>query len=123
MKYRDTVELYSIVSDGYANTKSSLMESEVKAIFLQSVGYEHQGNRDGVITDAICYLDPDNPFVINNHYRLEGMYLKAVMFGSDEVESWYKIENVAVNRDHLLCNRIDNVECALKKTRPLETIS
>ena len=58
-------------------------------------------------------------FVVNNANRLEGMYIKAVLFGSDESESWYKIETVSVNRDHLLCNKIDNVEMALNKTRPL----
>src|SRR5690606_37832247 len=101
IKYRDSVELYSVGSSGYANSKTSIIEAIVPCVFLQSVGYDRVSSQDGVISDAICYLDPQDSFVVQNHYRLEGMYLKAVMFGSEEMESWYKVENVSVNRDHL----------------------
>jgi hypothetical protein len=119
MKYRDSIEIYSVASDGYANKKSIVLEATVNSIFLQSVGYGHQNNQDNTLSDAICYVDPDDAFVVANANRLEGMYIKASLFGSDESASWYKVETVSVNRDHLLCNKIDNIEMSLNKTRPL----
>lgn len=119
LKYNDTGTFYRVTSEGYANTKIAESFEDVPIIFLQNTGFLHSRSQDAVTSDAICYVDPANEFISDNYNRLEGMYLKAAMFGATDAISWFKVESVTVNRDHLLTNNIDNIELRLKKTKEL----
>lgn len=120
IKYRDEAIFYEIVSTGYANSKRTTDSGVVESVFLQNTGFLHGANQDAVNSDAVLYPKPENEFVAGNANRLEGMMVKVKMYGSSSDESWYKVISVAVNRDHLLDNKIDNIECLLKKSRPVD---
>jgi hypothetical protein len=123
LHYQDTATFVKVGSSGYANDKAVVEQEDVPVIFLQGTGFVHQNSQDAVTSDAIVYPDPSSQFVQDNWNRLEGMYLLAPLFGVDSDDGWYKITNVLVNRDHLLGNQIDNIECQLKKTRRIANVS
>lgn len=117
INYQDAATLVVMGgSSEYANDKSVDEIATVPVVFLQNTGLSHSAYQDAITSDAVMYVDPDNEFVQSRSYRLEGMRVLAPMFGASDPDGWYKIESVTVNRDHLLSNEIDNVECALKKT-------
>lgn len=122
-EYQDTVTFVKVTSSEYGNDKVASSYDDVRCVFLQDTAFVHGGYRDNVDSDAVCYPDPESTFVKNNYSRLEGMYILASLFGSGASDSWYKVENVIVNRDHLLSNQIDNIELRLKKTRPIAGVS
>ncbi len=117
--YKDTVTFYKPVSTGYRGTKVSTEQQDVPATFLQNTGITQSRFQTLANSDAVCYPDFTNSFIIDNANRLEGMYLTAKLFGVDESKSWYKVVSVNVNRDHLLGNNIDNIELLLDKVSPL----
>lgn len=123
LSYNETATIVKVQADGYGNKKVPVQQIAVPAIFLQGTGFDRSSFQENVTADAILYVDPTNAFVVANHMRLEGMYVVMQLFGSDADQSWYKIVTVTVNRDHLLENQINNVECVLKKTRPIEGVS
>lgn len=98
-------------------------QHEVKATFLQNTGFLHTQNQDLLNADAIIYPNERDEFIKANHFRLEGMYVIAPLFGADANESWFKVESASVNRAHLLNNRIDNILCTLKRTEALPGVS
>lgn len=120
LKYRDSAEFFSTITDRYGNDKEILSQSAVEVVFLQSTAYLRNEFQENVDADAVLYANPKNQFIIDNYMRLEGMYVRCVLYNSPDSEAWYKVTEVAINRDHLLENKIDNVECLLKKTRPLQ---
>ena len=123
LNYPDTATFVRVEASGYANSKESLQQVDIAVIFIQSTGFVRAGFQENVDADAICFPNFNDPFVVENHNRLEGMYLRAPLFGEDDDGSWYKITKVTVNRDHLLGNIIDNIELLLKKTRPIPQVS
>ena len=122
INYYDTVTFYKVTSNGYG---SKLIESsdDVACLFLQNTGFGHSNNQDFINADAICYPDPENIFLVDNHFRLEGMYVLAPMFDANNDDGWYKITAVTVNKDILLQNMVGNIELALKKTAKLNLVS
>lgn len=118
--YTDTIKMYRVSPDEYGNDKVVEEIDSVPCIFMQSTGFSHSSFQDSTDSDSTIFIDPKNQFIIDNAYRLEGMYVLAQMFGSSSDESWYKVTAVAVNRDIIGCKNIDNVELAVKKTRPLQ---
>lgn len=123
LHYQDIVTFYKVTSGNYANSKSVSSYADVPVIFIQNTKLTHNDFQDNTDSDAICYPDPSNSFIIANFNRLEGMYIQAILFGVGSADSWYKIEVVNVNRDHLLTNTIDNIELLLKKTEPIAGVS
>ena len=123
LKHKDTIILVGVTTGEYGDSKEVITQHEIKATFLQNTGFLHSNNQDVIDSDAICYPDERNAIVIGLSNRLEGMYIIAPLFGQDADEAWYKITSVAVNRDHLLKNKIDNVQCLLKKTEALPGVS
>lgn len=121
--YYDTVNCYIVSSTGYSGVKTITDSASVPATFLQNTAYTHTGFQEGVDSDAVCYVDPTNQFIIDNSNRLEGMYILAELFGVAEDDAWFKVTNVNVNRDHLLQNQIDNIQLDLKKTVGLPQVS
>lgn len=124
LDYKDTVQLIStkLASDGYG-TEIVDEVHDVQALFLTNTGWQHSNFQTSVTSDAEIYLDPEDEWVIENAYRLEGMYVLANRFGSSDGESWYKITQTIVGEDKLLDNEIDNVNCQLKKTAEVKYVS
>jgi hypothetical protein len=110
-------------ADGYGNNKTVTQQVDVPCIFIQNTQFRRFGFQENIDADAIMYVDPEAAFVVENLNRLEGIYVVAPLFGAGDAQSWYKIETVTVNRDHLLTNQIDNVECRLKKSSPIPGVS
>jgi hypothetical protein len=118
MTLTDTVRLATTTVDGYGD-KSVTVLTDVNALFIQKTSVDHQDNADSIRSDATVYLDPDNQILIDNMYRLEGMYIIAQPFGQAKAESWYKITGVTVAQRKLLDNAIDNIHCDLEKAAGL----
>lgn len=118
MKLIDTVKLVTTTSDGYGDKTVSVL-TEVKSLFIQRTGISHEDHADAIISDAAVYLDPKNETVLNNMYRLEGMYIIAQPFGQSSHESWYRITSVSVGQRKLLDNTVDNIYCRLEKAAGL----
>lgn len=115
LDYKDTVTLVDTTYNGYGDETGT--ETPIKALFIQSTGFGHSGNTDNISADAHAYLNHEDPFVIANAYRLEGMLLKANLFGGKASDAWYRISVVRVGMDKLLTNQVDNVHVYLTKSR------
>lgn len=118
MTLTDTVRLATTTVDGYGD-KSVTVLTDVNALFIQKTSVNHSDNADAIRSDATVYLDPANQILIDNMYRLEGMYIIAQPFGQAKEESWYKITGVTVAQRKLLDNAIDNIHCSLEKAAGL----
>lgn len=114
MKLIDTVQLATDTTDGYGDKTVTLL-TQSKALFIQRSAVEHDTSSDGITSDAAVYLDPTNQIVLDNAYRLEGMYIVANPLGGTQNASWYRVTHVTVGQRKLLDNAIDNVYCLLEK--------
>lgn len=123
LNHKDTVTFVVVGSTSYGNSKVVEEQHEVKATFLQNTGFIHTTNQDILEADAIIYPNERDAFVLANYNRLEGMYVIAPLYGADANDSWYKVTSVSVNRDHLLGNKVDNIQCTLKRTENLPGVS
>lgn len=119
LRYKDTVILFETSQDGYGD--DTVSHSEIlNGLFLQGTSENHSNNVDYIGTDAHIYLDIENPFVLENAYRLEGMYILCNPFEGREKQSWYKIARVKVGQRKLLENNVNNVHCFLNKCSALD---
>lgn len=123
LNHKDNVILVVVTATGYGNKKVVIEQHDIKGTFLQNTGFLHTSNQDILDSDAILYPNERDPFVLANHNRLEAMYVIAPLYGADPDKSWFKISTVAVNRDHLLSNKIDNIQLTLKRTEALPGVS
>ena len=123
LTYFDTATFYKVSSGGYGNSKSVQSSDEVPCLFLQNTGFNNTNHQESVNSDAICYPDPQSEFLLDNNYRLEGMYVLAPLFDASDDQGWYKIVSVTVNKDILLENQVGNIVLGLKKTAKLNLIS
>lgn len=121
--YLDTVTFYKVYSGGYGASKLVETSGEVDCLFSQSTGYGHSSNQDYIDSDAICYPNPQNAFLLANNYRLEGMYVLAPFFDVSNEYGWYKVTKVTINKDLLIENKVGNIELELKKTSKLDMVS
>lgn len=124
LDYKDSLQIVSTVLplDGYG-TEIVNEIVDVNGLFISDTGWQHGNFQTGTIADAEVYLDPENEFVVENAYRLEGMYIVSDRFGEDDNLAWYRIIQVIVGEDKLLDNRIDNVNCQLKKSSEVPNVS
>lgn len=113
--YKDSIRLILPTVNGYG-TELVDDEATVKCLFGQNTGWSHSANQDAITSDAYCYVDPKNEFVMSHFNRLEGMLIVAQLFGVGESDAWYRVTSVSVGRDLLLCNNIDNILLGLTKT-------
>lgn len=118
MRLVDTVKLATTTNDGYGDRTVTVL-TEVGAVFNQRTAVRHADNADAITSDATVYLDPKNQIVLDNAYRLEGMYIIAQPFGQETEESWYRIIAVNVGQRKLLNNVVENIYCHLEKTAGL----
>lgn len=114
--YKDTVKLIETSADGY-NDKTVVLNTPVKSLFHLGASYVQGGSAEEYAADAHVYLNPKDPNVLTNAYRLEGMYIVANLFGGDEADAWYRINRVVVGQTKLLSNKVDNVHCFLTKVK------
>lgn len=114
MTLKDTVQLAETSRDGYG-TKTVQTLTDIASLFLQSSGKAHSANVDIANSDAHVYLDKDNPILLERGYKIEGMYIKANLFGGSDSDSWYQITKVVVGQRKLLDNDVDNVHAYLQK--------
>ena len=121
--YNDEVTIYKVTSDEYGRKKIVTETENIPCIFLQGIKVVQSDKSETIDADAVMYPDPENEFVLDNSNRLEGMFIKAPLFGVDDDEGWYRISSVTVNRDHLLTNTIDNILCILTKSAKLLNVS
>lgn len=110
----DTVKIATTTFDGYGDKTLTIL-TEVKCLFIHRLGVQNETFMDTTTSDASVYLDPTNQLIVDNMYRLEGMYVIAQPFGTSQEESWYRITNVTVAQKKLLTNKIDNILCRLQK--------
>lgn len=122
LNYLDTVRLIETTQDGYGDNAVST-DIEVGALFHEGTSQMQSSYVERIACDAHVYLDIDNPFIQENAFRLEGMYIIANLYGGREEESWYKISRVVVGQRKLLDNAINNVHCFLTKCDALEVES
>lgn len=123
LKYKDVITFVNVTTSGYRGNKIMQSQIDVPCIFLQNTGMVNVRNQENYDADAICYPKPDNDFILESFNRLEGVYIMAPLFGVSDERAWFKVSSVNVNRDHLLKNKIDNIELLLKKTRPISGVS
>lgn len=121
--HKDQSTIIDVQSTEYGNKKVVIGQHAVKGTFLQNTGFLHSNNQDAIEADAVFYPNHKDAFVIASYNRLEGMYIIVSPYGAPDADSWYKITSVRVNRDHLLSNKIDNIQLLLKKTDALEGVS
>lgn len=123
LPYKDIATFYKVASDEYGRKKLVTEYESVPVIFLQGIKVIQTGGQETLDADAVCYPDPTSDFVLDNFNRLEGMFIKAPLYGVDDDDAWYRVESVTVNRDHLLTNTIDNILLVLKKSAKLLNVS
>lgn len=123
INYQDSVTIVETSADGYANNRTVVGQYSVNCIFLQNTSILRVNSQKQIDADAVMYLDPFDPFVVEKKYRLENLYILAPLFEAADDIAWYKIIDVTINRDHLLNNNIDNLVLLLKKSIKIQGVS
>lgn len=116
----DTVRIINTAVNGYGDTVI-LDAGYVKGAFFEGTSTNFTNDTDMIETyDAHCYVDETDPFVLDNSFRLEGMYLVVSLYGYPEDESWYLIKDVKLGVTKIIDNVVNNCHCFLQKCDPLE---
>lgn len=119
LEYKDDLVLIQTAQDGWGDNIISHVE-HLKGLFVQGNSQSESSYVEALGTDAHAYLDIENQFVLENAFRLEGMYLICNIFGGIENESWYKIARTKVGQRKLLENEVNNIHVFLTKCDALE---
>lgn len=121
LDYKDDLLLIETEQNGYGDNSLGHLEM-VKGLFLEGTSQNEMNYTEMLGTDAHVYLDIENPYIKENAFRLEGMYLVANIYNGDDDESWYKISRCKVGQRKLLENDINNVHCFLTKCEALDIL-
>lgn len=114
----DTVKIVNTAVNGYGDAVA-LDSADVKAAFFQGMAIGRANNTDLLDTyDAHCYVDETDPFVVDNAFRLEGMYVLANLYGYPDEKSWYKIRDVKLGVTKIIDNVVNNCHLFLDKCEP-----
>lgn len=114
----DTVKIINTAVNGYGDVVV-LDSADVPGAFFQGMATGRANNTDLLETyDAHCYVDETAPFVVENAYRLENMYLVASLYGYPEDESWYRIRDVKLGVTKIIDNVVNNCHLFLQKCEP-----
>ena len=119
LDYKDPVLLIDTAQDVYGDHSVKHIE-HINGLFRQGSSQSDVNFVEGISTDAHIYLDIENPYVRENAFRLEGMYIVANLFNGKENQAWYKIASCTVGQRKLLDNDINNIHCRLTKCSPIE---
>lgn len=116
---QDTVRLINAEYDDCGDAVV-LDEATVSGAFFEGMAANHINDTDMLETyDAHCYVDEESAFVLDNAYRLEGMYLVVNLYGDKTNESWYRIRDVKLGVTKMLDNHVNNCHCFLQKVEAL----
>lgn len=116
---QDKVKIINAGVDGYGDAMV-LDEATIAGAFFEGTCQNKSNNTDMVETyDAHCYVDETADFVVENGFRLEGMYLVISLYGFDNKKSWYKIRDVKLGVTKMLDNQVNNCHCFLQKVEAL----
>lgn len=119
----DIVKIINTANNGYGDVVV-LEESDVKGAFFEGTSTNFTNDTDMIETyDAHCYIDETDPFVVDNAFRLEGMYLVANLYGYPTSECWYKIKDVKLGVTKIIDNVVNNCHCFLQKCEPLADLT
>lgn len=111
----DIVHIVNTTQDGFGDLVA-LEEADIKGAFFEGTADRFTNDTDMMEAyDAHCYVDETDPFVLENGYRLEGMYLCISLYGYPDSESWYRIADVKLGVTKLLDNVVNNCHCFLQK--------
>lgn len=115
----DKVKLINTAVNGFGDAVI-LDAAYVKGAFFEGTANRFTNDTDMIETyDAHCYVDETDPFVLENGYRLEGMYLVISLYGYPEDESWYIVRDVKLGVTKIRDNVVNNCHCFLQKSDPL----
>lgn len=119
LDYKDPVLLIETGQDGYGDNTVIHIE-HLNGLFRLGMSQAEANYVEGISTDAHIYLDIENQFVIDNAYRLEGMYIVANLQGGRKNQAWYKISRCVLGQRKLLDNDYNNIHCWLTKCSALD---
>lgn len=119
LDYKDPLYIVENSVNGYGDNVANKL-IPINGLFHHGMSTSRSREVEALNSDAHVYLDIENPYVIDNAFRLEGKLLIANLNGGDEKDDWYKIQKVVVGQRKLLDNAINNVHCYLSKASPLE---
>lgn len=119
--YTDTIILVDPVTDDYGSEKIGRQET-VKCLLGPARSFGQAGNQQVIDADMVMYINPEDTFVKEVNNRIEGM-LVITSLGESASDSWYRITSVNVARRNLLDNSTDNIQCNLKKTTEIQSVS
>ena len=119
LEYKDDAILVKVKLNEYGDPELD-EQADIKTLFRFGMSTMQNDFVANISTDAHAYLDIENPFVRNNLYRLEGMYLVMDRYGES---IWYKIEKSVIGRTLLTDNVDNNVHVWLSKSAALLDIN
>lgn len=119
LEYKDDAILVKVKLNEYGDPELE-EQADIKTLFRFGMSTMQNDFVANISTDAHAYLDIENPFVRNNLYRLEGMYLIMDRYGEP---IWYKIEKSVIGRTLLTDNVDNNVHVWLSKSAALLDIN
>ena len=111
----DTAHIVALTKKNMYGDASVLQEHEIACAFFQQFSREDGVNQELTQSDAYAYLKRDNPFIVGKSFKLQGLYFKINVFGSDQ---WYIITTVEVAQRKLLTNQVNNVLINLQVVAP-----
>lgn len=112
--YHSEGTIYNVRTGDFVGELFVTDQAQVKCLVQQAGEYARESfNIGGEPVDVVAWLEPENEWIRDYFYNLQGMYF----FVDGE---WYRIEKVNVHRSQLLNNRVDNVELLLNKSKELE---
>lgn len=122
--YKDQVVLVlTAPGDAYGTREVVETHTASAVVVFGSIGARHAANQDNISADVTVFVDPSDAWVQDEHYRLEELLVVIGLFGTPQADAWYQVTDVAIHRDHLLSNQIDNVQLSLSKTASIGYVS
>ena len=119
---QDTVKIINTAVNGYGDAVA-LDSADVAGAFFQGMSVNHQNDTDLLESyDAHCYIDETAPFVVENSFRLEGMYLVVSLYGYPQEKSWYLIRDVKLGVTKIRDNVVNNCHLFLQKCEPVKDL-
>lgn len=91
-------------------------DSSIPCLFRFGLSNNANNYVDNIGTDAHCYVDLANDFIIRNKHRLEGLYLSFTRYRGETL--WYQISKVIIGRTLLTTNEDNCIHLFLKKAIP-----
>lgn len=114
MPFKDTVTLYEVTSDHYGDPV--IGEAHVmKGAYEQTTTKQHSDHQDFIAGAPRLYLPPEDAYLLERAYRIEGMFVQVNLFGGGTQDHFFEITEASPIRDTLLGNQVWHVECELRK--------